>query len=167
MTGIRPFDNGVCGTSVRNGCATHPEFRYRLRKRRIFSFLQPIERQGPDGTSLQKCSVDENGLIGIEVLGETVEIRIGPKVTTLSRLFSVDSALLRKEEDGRGASFIGCSEGKADVKARAMAGNDRWDKGSLNGRDVWLPSKVERLDCTARNKVSTLTDTALVGQPCS
>jgi hypothetical protein len=80
------------------------------------------------GHLFKKCSVDENGLIGIEVLGETVEIRIGPKVTTLSRLFSVDSALLRKEEDGRGASFIGCSEGKADVKARAMAGNDRWDK---------------------------------------
>jgi hypothetical protein len=34
--------------------------------------------------------------------GELVEIRMESKVTTLSRLFPEDSALLRKEEDGRG-----------------------------------------------------------------
>jgi hypothetical protein len=72
------------------------------------------------GHLFKKCCVDENGLIGIEVLGGLVEIRMGPKVTTLSRLFPVDSAPLRKEKDERGHHLS--AVGKADVKAGTMAG---------------------------------------------
>jgi hypothetical protein len=101
-TGTRSFDNGFVAPAFEMAAPTHPEFRYRLRKRRIFSLFQPIERQGPDGTSLHKnVALMKTDSSGLRFWGRLVEIRMESKVTMLSRLFPVDSALLRKEKEGR------------------------------------------------------------------